>query len=92
MWTWKPHYYSAELSFYNFPYAFGLLFSLGLYAIYKERGKEFISEYDELLRSTGEGTAAELAARFDIDIQKGSFWEGSLKLIEERIERYASLK
>ena len=28
MWTWKPHYYSAELSFYNFPYAFGLLFSL----------------------------------------------------------------
>jgi len=92
MWTWKPHYYKPELSFYNFPYAFGLLFSLGLYAIYKERGKEFVPEYDELLRSTGEGTAAELAARFDIDIRKGSFWEGSLKLIEERIERYVSLK
>ena len=41
---------------------------------------------------TGEGTAAELAARFDIDIRKGSFWEGSLKLIEERIERYVSLE
>jgi len=92
MWTWKPHYYSADRSFYNFPYAFGLLFSLGLYAIYKERGKEFVPEYDELLRSTGEGTAAELAARFDIDIRKGSFWEGSLKIIEERIDRYVSLK
>lgn len=92
MWTWKPHYYNAELSFYNFPYAFGLLFSLGLYAIYKERGKEFVPEFDELLRSTGEGTAADLAARFDIDIRKGSFWEGSLKIIEERIERYVSLE
>jgi pepF/M3 family oligoendopeptidase len=91
MWTWKPHYYSPELSFYNFPYAFGLLFSLGLYAIYQERGKEFLNEYDELLSSTGEGTAAALAARFDIDIRKGSFWEGSLRLIEERIDRYVSL-
>ena len=25
MWTWKPHYYRSDLSFYNFPYAFGLL-------------------------------------------------------------------
>jgi pepF/M3 family oligoendopeptidase len=91
MWTWKPHYYIPDLSFYNFPYAFGLLFSLGLYAIYQERGKEFLKEYDELLSSTGEGTAADLAARFDIDIRKGSFWEGSLKLIEERIDRYVSL-
>ncbi len=91
MWTWKPHYYSADRSFYNFPYAFGLLFSLGLYAIYQERGQEFVKEYDELLGSTGEGTAADLAARFGIDIRKGSFWEGSLKLIEERIDRYVSL-
>ena len=36
MWTWKPHYYSAGLSFYNFPYAFGLLFATGLYAIYQK--------------------------------------------------------
>jgi pepF/M3 family oligoendopeptidase len=92
MWTWKPHYYSAERSFYNFPYAFGLLFSLGLYAIYKERGQEFVEEYDELLGSTGEGTAADLAARFGIDIRKASFWEGSLKLVEERIDRYESLE
>ena len=92
MWTWKPHYYSADRSFYNFPYAFGLLFSLGLYAIYQDRGQEFVPEYDELLSSTGEGTAADLAARFDIDIRKGSFWEGSLKLIEQRIDRYVSLE
>ena len=42
MWTWKPHYYSANLSFYNYPYAFGLLFGVGLYAIYQQRGAAFV--------------------------------------------------
>ena len=91
MWAWKPHYYSASLSFYNFPYAFGLLFGLGLYAVYQERGKAFLPEYDALLRSTGEGTAADLAARFGLDIRQRAFWEGSLKVIERRIERYLIL-
>ena len=91
MWAWKPHYYEFELSFYNFPYAFGLLFGLGLYAIYQERGAAFLAEYDELLRSTGEGMAADLAARFGIDIRQRAFWESSLRLIEEWIERYLAL-
>ena len=91
MWTWKPHYYIPSLSFYNFPYAFGLLFGLGLYAIYQERGKDFLEDYDALLRSTGEGTAADLAGRFDIDLKEPAFWEGSLRVIEKRIDRYVAL-
>jgi pepF/M3 family oligoendopeptidase len=91
MWAWKPHYYSPELSFYNFPYAFGLLFGLGLYGIYQERGSDFLPEYDALLRSTGEAKAADLASRFGINLRDTAFWEGSLKVIEERIERYATL-
>jgi pepF/M3 family oligoendopeptidase len=91
MWAWKPHYYRTDLSFYNFPYAFGLLFGLGLYAVYQERGDSFLPEYDELLRSTGEGTAADLAARFALDIRQRTFWEASLRVIEERIERYQTL-
>ena len=31
MWTCKGHYYSSGLSYYNFPYAFGGLFAMGLY-------------------------------------------------------------
>ena len=91
MWTWKPHYYFSGLSFYNYPYAFGLLFATGLYAIYKERGDAFVPEYEELLASTGEGTAADLASRFGIDIRKADFWKGSLGVIEERIKRYLEL-
>jgi pepF/M3 family oligoendopeptidase len=91
MWAWKPHYYRTDLSFYNFPYAFGLLFGLGLYAVYQERGKAFLPEYDALLRSTGEGRAADLAARFGLDIRQRAFWESSLAIIEQRIERFRTL-
>ena len=91
MWTWKPHYYSAGLSFYNYPYAFGLLFATGLYAIYQQRGDEFIPDYINLLASTGEGRAAELADRFGINIREKKFWADSLKVIEKQVERYCEL-
>lgn len=91
MWTWKPHYYDTDLSFYNFPYAFGLLFGIGLYAIYRQRGAAFVPDYMALLASTGEGTAADLAARFGIDIRQRQFWADSLAVIARRIERYCAL-
>ena len=91
MWTWKPHYYIAELSFYNFPYTFGLLFGTGLYAIYQQRGADFIKDYKDLLACTGMDQAADLAARFGIDIRSVDFWRGSLAIIGKRVERYLAL-
>lgn len=91
MWTWKPHYYYGGLPFYNFPYAFGLLFGIGLYQIYQQRGADFIPDYKALLASTGEATAADLAGRFGIDIRSEKFWEDSLAVIARRIERYCAL-
>ncbi len=91
MWTWKGHYYYPELAFYNYPYAFGLLFGTGLYAIYQQRGEDFIPEYKDLLSSTGMGTAADLAARFEIDLRSPDFWDRSLSIIGKRINRYVNL-
>jgi len=91
MWTWKPHYYSPGLSFYNYPYAFGLLFATGLYAIYKQRGADFVEDYKNLLASTGEETAAKLAKRFGIDITKRKFWDDSLAIVGQRVDRYVEL-
>lgn len=91
MWTWKPHYYSPGLSFYNFPYAFGLLFATGLYAIYQQRGPAFVEDYKRLLASTGEASAADLARRFDIDIRKPKFWEDSLAIIGKQIDRFSAI-
>lgn len=91
MWTWKPHYYYPGLSFYNFPYTFGLLFGIGLYAIYQQRGAEFIPDYINLLSSTGEASPAALASRFGIDIRTKDFWDSSLSVIKKRIDRYCAI-
>ncbi len=53
MWLWKPHYYSMDENFYNYPYAFGQLFGLGLYAIFQKQGSAFVTQYEQLLRDTG---------------------------------------
>lgn len=91
MWTWKPHYYSAGFSFYNYPYAFGLLFATGLYAIYQKRGAEFVPAYKELLASTGEARAADLADKFGINIRTKKFWADSLAIIGKRVDRFCQL-
>jgi oligoendopeptidase F len=83
----KPHYYGGR-TFYNFPYMFGLLFGLGLYAIYQRDARGFRTVYDDLLSSTGQGDAAELAARVGIDIRTPDFWRASLATIKGDIDRF----
>ncbi|GBF05232.1 oligoendopeptidase F [Deinococcus aerius] len=94
MWAVKPHYYS--LAFYNYPYTFGLLFGLGLYAQYGQaqaQGQEadFQARYDDLLASTGLADARTLAARFGIDLRAPEFWEGSLDVIRAQIRAYEAV-
>lgn len=91
MWLNKPHYYTASRNFYNFPYAFGLLFSKGLYAEYLKRGEEFVAEYDELLRATGKNNIKDVAMRMNIDVTDPEFFRASLRLIEKDIERFLEL-
>jgi oligoendopeptidase F len=91
MWAMKPHYYSSKVSFYNYPYMFGLLFGLGLYARYKEDGEQFKTSYDELLSSTGLADAATLAAQFGIDVRSVDFWRKSFAIVREDIEQFEKL-
>jgi len=89
MWAVKPHYYGS--TFYNFPYMFGHLFSLGLYARYQADPEGFKEAYDALLSQTGMADAATLAARFGIDVRTPAFWQESLELVRRDVERFAAL-
>jgi oligoendopeptidase F len=89
MWAMKPHYYGS--SFYNYPYTFGLLFGLGLYAQYTKDPERFKASYDDLLSSTGMYDAATLAARFGFDIRQEGFWTSSLDQIRARIDEFVTL-
>ena len=89
MWCVSPHYYS--LSYYNWPYTFGLLFGLGLYKRYEQDPDAFRRNYDDLLSSTGTDDAATLCARFGIDITTPDFWRDSLDVVRERIDLFERL-
>ena len=90
MWAAKPHYYSQR-AFYNFPYMFGLLFSLGLYAYYEANPEGFQDKYDLLLAETGKAEAYDLGLRFGIDIRKKEFWASSLRVIGKDVDEFVGM-
>lgn len=91
MWAVKGHYYIPSLSYYNWPYVFGMLFAFGLYARFTQDKDGFPAVYDELLSSTGLADAAELTSRFGIDIRSVEFWRASLDMSRSQIEEFEAL-
>ena len=89
MWVLKPHYYGSH--FYNWPYTYGLLFGLGLFARYREDPERFRSGYETLLSRAGMDTAEELGAAFGLDVTDEAFWTASLDVIRARIDDYERL-
>ncbi len=92
-WAWaaKPHYYSVGWPFYNYPYMFGLLFGLGLYAIYQREPDTFRDAYDQLLGGSGMADARTLARGFGIDLADAAFWRASLDVVGADIDRAIGL-
>ena len=91
MWACKPHYYSSGLSFYNFPYAFGGLFSKGLYAIYQEQPEGFVEKYQELVRATTVTSAEDTAKVLGVDVEDSAFWKKALAQVADNIEQFIAL-
>ncbi len=85
MWACKSHYYSPDVHFYNFPYAFGQLFAVGVYRMYRERGAAFLPEYERLLRDAGSGDVRRVAASVGIDVADVNFWRGSIGFFEDML-------
>ena len=91
MWVCKGHYYSTGRSFYNFPYAFGQLFSAGLYRRYQEEGQDFIPTYAQLLQDTTVSSVEDTAAAAGIDLSEPDFWEASFGMLEELVDEFEAL-
>jgi pepF/M3 family oligoendopeptidase len=88
MWAVKPHYFTP---FYNWPYTFGLLFGIGLYAQYTVEQERFRAGYDDLLSGTGMADAATLTAGFGFDVRDPAFWASSLDVIRGHIDDFERL-
>ena len=91
MWLNKTHYYYASRNFYNFPYAFGLLFATGLYAKYTLDSDKFVPLYDNMLKATGKMSIVDVCALMDINPETETFWEASLNKIKEDIDQFEAI-
>lgn len=91
MWVCKGHYYSGNISFYNFPYAFGGLFARGLYAMYLKEGESFLPKYKSLLHATTVCDVEEVASYAGIDLTRPEFWKDALEQVKNQIEEFIRL-
>ena len=91
-WASKLHFFISGLSFYNFPYLFGYLFSLGLYERRRSMGDDFYSRYVALLRDTGRMTAEDLAsAHLGVQLDEPGFWQHTVDALSVRVDAFADL-
>lgn len=91
-WAAKLHFFIDDVPFYNFPYMFGYLFSLGIYAYANKKGTSFEQEYIELLRDTASMTTEELAQKhLGVDLTKPDFWQAGIDMVLEDINSFMTL-
>ncbi|KAA9015732.1 M3 family oligoendopeptidase [Niallia endozanthoxylica] len=91
-WCSKLHFFIDDIPFYNFPYTFGFLFSLGIYAEFLKDSKDFEDKYIALLRDTGSMKVEELAMKhLGVDLTKPHFWEAGIELMEKDVEEFIQL-
>ncbi|MCI8341599.1 MAG: M3 family oligoendopeptidase [Firmicutes bacterium] len=91
MWVLKPHYYDVDYNYYNYPYAFGMLFAKGLHKIYSEKGNSFANDYKKLLGMTGKAELKDVASAVGIDICSECFWDSCLEAVSKDIEEFISM-
>jgi len=90
-WCSKLHFHISGTSFYNFPYTFGYLFALGVYAQRKRQGKEFYANYVNLLRDTGRMSAEDLAREYlGVELSEPRFWQDSIAIVRRQCGAFLS--
>ncbi|KGY12640.1 oligoendopeptidase F [Vibrio tubiashii] len=91
-WASKLHFSISEVSFYNYPYLFGYLFSVGVYAQRDSKGKHFYSDYVNLLRDTGSMMAEEVVEKhLGMDLSQADFWQQSIDRVKAKIDEFELL-
>ncbi|MCM2138296.1 M3 family oligoendopeptidase [Vagococcus fluvialis] len=91
-WASKLHFFIDDVPFYNFPYTFGYLFSLGIYAHAQKQGASFEDEYIALLQDTASMTTEELAKKhLGIDLTKPDFWQDGINIIKKDVEEFLTI-
>ncbi|WP_078395202.1 M3 family oligoendopeptidase [Shouchella patagoniensis] len=88
-WASKLHFHITGQPFYNFPYTFGYLFSMGIYARALKSEVSFEESYIALLQDSGSMTVEALAQKhLNVDLTKPDFWQEAIDVIIKDIRQF----
>jgi oligoendopeptidase F len=91
-WASKLHFFITGVPFYNFPYTFGYLFSLGIYAQALEEGRGYEDKYIALLKDTASMSVEDLAQKhLQVDLTQPDFWEKAVRICLDDINEFLAL-
>lgn len=91
-WSSKLHFFIAGISFYNFPYTFGYLFSALVYEHFRPLGAAGAPGYERLLRRTGDEWAESIAStELGVDLGDPAVWARALKPVERDLDAFCTL-
>lgn len=91
-WASKLHFYITGVPFYNFPYTFGYLFSLSIYAKAINEGANFEEKYIALLQDTAVMSVEDLAMKhLGEDITEEEFWIKGINLCIQDVNEFIQL-
>jgi oligoendopeptidase F len=91
-WASKLHFFITGVPFYNFPYTFGFLFSLGIYAQALEEGSGYEEKYIALLKDTASMSVEDLAQKhLQVDLTQPDFWEKAVRICLDDIDEFLTL-
>lgn len=91
-WCSKLHFYIDELRFYNFPYTFGYLLSVSLFARFKEEGASFLPSYETFLQKSGSMSCEQVVQEtLGENIQDPIFWKRAIESLNEPFTKLKAL-
>jgi oligoendopeptidase F len=91
-WASKLHFFIDDVPFYNFPYTFGYLFSMGIYAYANQQGSDFEDQYIALLRDTASMTSEDLAKKhLGVDLTQPDFWQAGIDQVIKDVDEFMAL-
>lgn len=88
MWMSLPQLFYSNRPYYMVSYAFGLLFTKGLYAQYLKDKDKFVQDFEYFLFISGKNSVEDAAAKLNMDLTSEEFWESSLKIVQDEINAF----
>lgn len=81
-WGITPHYFMANLRFYNYPYVYAQMFVYALYQRYLQESKAFVPKFVKILSAGGSISPVEIGKIVGLDVSTREFWNLGMKQFE----------